>query len=139
MAETRPLETSFSPTEITRRVKEGHTRILALFQQYLATPPDSRQALVGQVLHELASHLEMEEDFLFEKLRKSGSEGQMRVEATEVEHEEVKSIILELQQSEGDDDQAWDEFFEDMMQSVRALFILEERDLLPLINRSLDA
>lgn len=139
MAESRPLETSSSPTEITRRVKEGHARILALFQQYLATPPDSRLALVGQVLHELASHLEMEEDFLFEKLRKSGSEGQKRIEATEVEHEEVKSMILELQQSEGDDDQALDEFFEDMMQSVRALFILEERDLLPLINRSLDA
>jgi hemerythrin superfamily protein len=139
MAETRPLDTSFSPTEITQRVKEGHARILTLFQQYLATPPDSRLALVRQVLQELATHLEMEEDFLFEKLRKSGSEGQKCLEATEVEHEEVKSMIIELQQSEGDDDQAWDEFFEDMMQSVRALFILEERDLLPLINRSLDA
>jgi hypothetical protein len=47
-------------------------------------------------------------------------------------------MILELQQSEGDDDQAFDEFFEDMMQSVRALFISEERNLLPLVDRSLE-
>lgn len=48
-------------------------------------------------------------------------------------------MILELQQSEADDDQALDEFFEDIMQSVRALFIFEERDLLPRIDRSLGA
>lgn len=45
-------------------------------------------------------------------------------------------MILELQHSEGDDDQARDEFFEDMMQSTRILFMTEERDLLPLIARS---
>lgn len=48
-------------------------------------------------------------------------------------------MILELQQSEADDDQALDEFFEDMMQSVQALFMIEERDLLPLIERSWNA
>ena len=45
-------------------------------------------------------------------------------------------MILQLQQTEGDDDQARDEFFEDMMQSVRVLFMTEERDLLPLVARS---
>ncbi len=92
-----------------------------------------------QILRELALHLEMEEDFVFEKLRNSGPEGRKRTGASVVEHEEIKAMILELQQSEGDDDQAWDEFFEDMMQSVRALFISEEYDLLPLVDRSLDA
>jgi hemerythrin superfamily protein len=136
MAETRHLQTSSSPADITRRIKEGHSRILALFQQYLATPPDSRQALMAQILHELASHLEMEETFLFEKVRKSGSEGRKRTEAIEVEYEEVKAMILELLQAEGDDDQALDEFFEDMIRSVQALFISEERELLPLIDPS---
>ncbi|MEO6307612.1 MAG: hemerythrin domain-containing protein [Nitrospiraceae bacterium] len=139
MADTKPLKTSSAPADITRRVKEGHERILALFQQYLASRPDSRQALVEQILHELAFHFEMEENLVFEKLRMSGPEGRRRTRATEVEHEEIKAMILELQQAEGDDDQAWDEFFEDMMQLVRALFISEERDLLPLVDRSLDA
>ena len=138
MAETRPLQTSSSSVDITRRVKEDHERILALFHQYLASPPDSRQTLVELILHELSSHLAMEENHLFERLRNSGPEGRKRTGATEVEHEEIKAMILELQQSEGDDDQALDEFFEDMMQSVRALFISEERDLLPLVDRSLD-
>ncbi len=54
-----------------------------------------------------------------------------------MENEEIKAMILELQHSEGDDDQAQDEFFEDMMQSVRVLFMTEERDLLPLVDRSM--
>jgi hypothetical protein len=54
----------------------------------------------------------------------------------EVENEEIKAMILELQHSEGDDDQERDEFFEDMMQSARVLFMTEERDLLPLVDRS---
>jgi len=91
---------------------------------------------MAQILHELASHLEMEETFLFEKVRKSGSEGRKRTEAIEVEYEEVKAMILELLQAEGDDDQALDEFFEDMIRSVQALFISEERELLPLIDPS---
>jgi hemerythrin superfamily protein len=131
MAETRPY--------IARRVMEEHERILALFQQYLASPPDSRQALVEQILHELTSHFEMEEDLVFRELRNLGPESLKWLGATEVEHEEIKAMILKLQQSEGDDDQAWDGFFEDMMQSVRALFFSEEHALLPLIDRSLDA
>jgi hemerythrin superfamily protein len=43
-----------------------------------------------------------------------------------------------LQQSETDDDQALDEFFEGMMQTVRAHFVTEERDLFPLVESSLD-
>ena len=54
-----------------------------------------------------------------------------------MENEEIKAMILELQHSEGDDDQAQDEFFEHMMQSVRVLFMIEERDLLPLVDRSM--
>ena len=72
-----------------------------------------------QILHQLASHLEMEEDLVFQELLKSGSKGRKLINANEVEHEEIKAMILELEHSEGDDDQELDEFFEDMMQSVR--------------------
>lgn len=50
-----------------------------------------------------------------------------------MESEGIKAMILDLQHAEGDDERARDEFFEDMMQSVRVLFITEERDLLPLV------
>ena len=118
-------------------VKHNHMQILALFQVYLGSPPDSRQAIQEQILRQLASHLDTEKDLLFREIRRLGPQGRKLVGEAEVENEEIKAMILELQHSEGDDDQARDEFFEDMMQSVRVLFLTEERDLLPLIDRSL--
>jgi hemerythrin len=44
------------------------------------------------------------------------------------------TMMSELQGSETDDDQALDEFFEDMMQTVRGHFAAEERDMFPLID-----
>ena len=138
MAPNRPVDTSSPHVDIRRVVKDHHTQILALFHLYLGSPPDSRQTIVGKILHELESHLQLEE-LLFQEVRSWGPQGRKLVEDAELEHEKVKVMILELQQSEGDDDQAMDEFFEDMMQSVRVLFMTEERDLLPLVDRSLDA
>jgi hypothetical protein len=137
MAPNRHVETP-RHIEFRRRVKDGHTQILALFHLYLGSPPDSRQPIRAKILYELASHLELEE-LLFGEIRRWGPQGRKLVEDAELEHENVKVMILELQQFEGDDDQAIDEFFEDMMESVRALFMTEERDLLPLVDHSLDA
>jgi hypothetical protein len=112
-------------------------QIMALFQVYLGSPPDSRQAIQAQILRQLASHLDTEKELLFQEIRRLGPLGQKFVGEAELEYEEIKAMILELQQSDGDDDQARDEFFEDMMQSVRILFMTEERELLPLVDRSL--
>ena len=125
---------SLPQVDLGPAVRNGQTQILALFHLYLNSPPDSRRAIVETILHQLASHLELEER-LFQEIRRRGH-GRKFVADTELEHEKVKVMLLELQQFEGDDDQAMDEYFEDMMQSVRALFSTEERDLLPLANRS---
>lgn len=138
MAQIRPIKTSSPAADIGRVVKDEHERILALFRLYLGSPADSRQAIVEEILHRLAMQLEREER-LFQEIKKSGSQARKLVGDTELEHEKLKVMILELQQSEADDDQALDEFFEEMMQSVRALFKIEERDLLPLVDRSLDS
>ena len=139
MTSHRPVHTTSSPyVGIRRAVKDHHKEILALFHLYLGSAPDSRQAIVEKILHQLASHLELEE-LLFQEVRRWGPQGRKLVEGAELEHDKVKVMILDLQQSEGDDDQATDEFFEDMMQAVRALFETEERDLLPLVDPSLDA
>lgn len=138
MAQAKPFKTASPLINIRRVIKGDHRQILALFHLYLGTPSDSRQAIVEQILDRLTSHLEMEEELLFEKIRKSGPEGMKLVGPAETEHKEVKAMIHEFQQSETDDDQALDEFFEDMIQTVRGLFVTEERDLLPLAERSLD-
>jgi hemerythrin superfamily protein len=138
VARIKPFKALSPPIDIRQVIKDDHTQILALFQLYLGTPSDSRQAIVGQILDRLPMHLEMEEELLFEKIRNSRPEGMKLVEDTEMEREEVRAMIHELQQSETDDDQASDEFFEDMMQTVRTHFVTEERDLLPLAGKSLD-
>lgn len=138
MAQANPFKTASPLINIRRVIKGDHRQILALFHLYLGTPSDSRQAIVEKILDRLTSHLEMEEELLFGKIRNAGPEGMKLVEDAEMEHEEVKTMIHELQRSETDDDQALDEFFEDMMQTVLAHFITEERNLLPLAERSLD-
>jgi hemerythrin HHE cation binding domain-containing protein len=132
MTANRSADRSLPQVDLGSAVTNGHTQILALFNLYLNSPPDSRQAIVETILYQLASHLELEER-LFQEVR---PHGRTLVADNELEHEKIKVMLHELQQFEGDDDQAMDEYFEDMMQSVRALFSTEERDLLPLANRS---
>ena len=115
-------------------VRDDHRHILALFQLYRATPADSRQSYVEQILQRLSDHFHMEER-LTEDVRHHGNEGRILVEQLLVEHEEIKAMIDELQQAENDDDESLDAFFEDMMQTVRAHFIAEERDLCPLLDK----
>ena len=136
MGQVEPKDTSSPFGDIGRRVKHNHMQILELFHLYLGSPPDARQAIQEQILHQLTSHLDTEKELLFREIRRSGPQGLTLVREAEVENEDIKSMILQLQHSEGDDDQARDECFEDMMQSVRVLFMTEERDLLPLVDRS---
>ena len=136
MGQPEPKDTSSPYGDIRRMVKHNHMQILALFQVYRGSPPDSRQAMQEQILRQLTSHLDTEKTLLFREIRRVAPQNLMLVREAEVENEEIKAMILQLQQTEGDDDQARDEFFEDMMQSVRVLFMTEEHDLLPLVDRA---
>ncbi len=136
MTEEKDSGTFVQAGDITKTVRNDHRHILALFQLYLNAPADSRHAIVDQILHQLTSHLQMEEELLYREIRNGGEQGRRLVQEALLEHEEVKAMMSELQQSETDDDQALDEFFEDMMQTVRAHFIAEERDMLPLVETS---
>ena len=136
MGQDESRDTSSPYGDIRRMVKHNHMQILALFQVYLGSLPDSRQALQGQILRHLTSHLDTEKTLLFREIRRLAPQSLMLVKEAEVENEEIKAMILQLQQTEGDDDQARDEFFEDTMQAAGVLFMTEERDLLPLVDRS---
>jgi hypothetical protein len=123
MAQTKPVDTSSPSSDIGRVVKDDHERIMALYRQYLDTAPDSRQAIVDELLQQLVLHLN-KGTRLFQGIRQSEPQSRGDIER---EREKVEAMILKLQQSETDDDQALDEFFENLMQSVQVLFALEER------------
>ena len=119
-------------------LKNHHTNIQALFRRYLGSSSGSRPAIVLEIIHRLQSHLEMEESMLFEVIRSSGFHSIDLVDDAILEHQEIQTMMRQLQQTEGEDDEVWEEMFEDMMQTAGVHFITEERDLLPLVDRSRD-
>lgn len=114
-----------------RILREDHRRILALFHLYLAMAADSRQSAVDQILGLLEEHFQKEERFLSTVAPRPDGQGSRRVGQVLIEHDELRAMIEELRGSETDDDQALDEFFEDMMHTVRLHFLTEEQDLFP--------
>lgn len=126
MVQSKPVDTSSPSSDIGREVKDDHERILALYRLYRDSPPDSRRAIVDELLHHIALHLE-KGTRLFQGIRESEPQGRKFLGDAEREHEKVNAMILTLQQSETDDDQALDDFFENLMQSVQVLFTFEKR------------
>jgi hypothetical protein len=120
-------------------LKSHHTNIQALFRRYRASPLTSRPAIVEEILYRLHSHLAMEGDVLLNVIRDSGPYGLDFIEDAILEHEDIQAMFHQLLQAEIDDGGEWDEMFEDMMQTARVHFLTEERDLLPLVDRSRDA
>lgn len=124
------------PNQTTiRMLREDHRQILALFHLYLAISPDSRQATVDQILGLLEEHFRKEEGFLTAgMLSHRDDQARTCVKQVHLEHDELRAMIGELRGSETDDDQALDDFFEDMMQTVRVHFLAKERDLFPRLD-----
>ena len=118
--------------------KNDHTNIQALFRRYLASRTEARPALVHEILSRLQSHLDMEENVLFAAIRASGSHGLNLVAAAIFEYEDIQSMFRELLQATMDDEEVWEERFEEMMRTANIHFITEQRDLLPLLDRSRD-
>ena len=126
--------TSVGASDVQKSVREQHRHILTLFQLYLNAEADARKPIVDQILDQLASHFQAEEALLYIGIRSGSEQGRHLVQEALLEHDEVKAMMTELKQAETDDDQALDEFFEDMMQTVRAHFLTEERDMFPLFE-----
>jgi hypothetical protein len=93
MGQAEPTKTSSPCAQIRRSVNHNHTQILASYQVYLRTPPDSRQAIQEQILRHLASHLDTEKELLFQEIRRLRPQGLPLVEEAEVENEKIKVAV----------------------------------------------
>ncbi len=133
MIHEKDYGTSIGADDVQKTVREQHRHILVLFQLYLSAEADSRKSIVDQILDQLASHLEEEEKMLYSQIQNATEPARHFVQEALLEHDEIKAMMSEMQQAETDDDQALDEFFEDMMQTVRAHFLAEERDMFPIL------
>lgn len=128
-----PRPTLQETSDVIKIMKNEHRQILALFQLYLAAEADSRQSLVDQILQRLDDHFEWEETLFNDDVR-IREQGASVIRRILLDHEEVKAMMTEFRHAETDDDESMDQFFEDMMQTVRVHFHAEERDLIPLFD-----
>jgi hypothetical protein len=119
-------------------LQNHHTNIQALFHRYLGAKAQSRPAIAKEILFRLQAHLAMEADVLFEVIRSGDPYAEDLVENAMLEHEDIQTMFSQLMESELSTG-IWVERFQDMMQTAQVHFITEERDLLPLVDRSRDA
>lgn len=125
-------------TGLSGVLKNHHVNIQALFNRYLGAQAQSRPAIAEEILFRLHSHLAMEADVLFEVIHSGDPYAEDLVENAMLEHEDIQTMFRQLMESEFSKG-VWEEKFQDMLQSAQVHFITEERDLLPLVDRSRDA
>jgi hemerythrin len=115
--------------DVRRTIETAHHEIRALFRQYLIAQADDRRPLMDTIFQRLASHLKWEEDYWYGHLQQNGHVRKRFADEAFREHDELKSMIQQIEQAESDDDEAIDEYFEDMIQTATAHFLKEERAL----------
>jgi hemerythrin superfamily protein len=115
--------------DVRRTIETAHYEIRALFKEYLSASADARRPIVDSILKRLASHLQWEEDFWYRRLKEQGDRHSRFADEAFREHDEVKSMIQQIEGAESDDDEALDQYFEDMMQTATAHFQKEEQAL----------
>jgi hypothetical protein len=123
---------------LTGLLKSHHRNVQALFDRYLVSPLSSRPAIVDEILIRLRLHLAVEDDVLLSVIRNSDPQGPDLIESTIVEYEDIQAMFRQIQ-ADIEEGERWEEMFQDMMQTVRVHCNTEERDLLPLVDRSRDA
>jgi len=97
-------------------IKEDHRRIEELFARFLETDSEtSQEALFEQIETGLNAHSEMEERVLYPALRQYAPE---KVDEAIDEHSEVKDLLLDLLESDLDED-AFESQFNRLVEDVR--------------------
>jgi len=97
-------------------IKEDHRRMEELFAKFLETDSEvSQEALFEQIETGLNTHSEMEERVLYPALRQFAPE---KVDEAIDEHSEVKDLLLDLLESDLDED-AFESQFNRLVEDVR--------------------
>jgi hemerythrin superfamily protein len=97
-------------------IKEDHRRIEELFAKFLETDSEvTQESLFEQIETGLNTHSEMEERVLYPALRKFAPE---KVDEAIDEHAQVKDLLLDLLESDLDED-AFESQFNRLVEDVR--------------------
>jgi iron-sulfur cluster repair protein YtfE (RIC family) len=106
--------------DVFELLKQDHQKVSGIFQQIqAATGPnsaDERTQLFGQLKQELDLHAHVEETILYPALKQPAETRNITMEAYE-EHQEVKDLLTEIEQTPVGDEE-WDTLLMELKESV---------------------
>ncbi|HEV2707376.1 MAG TPA: hemerythrin domain-containing protein [Pyrinomonadaceae bacterium] len=98
-------------------LKQDHQKVSGLFQRIeAASATGERQQLFVQLKQELDLHAQVEETILYPALKQAEATRNITLEAYE-EHQEVKDLLAEIQQTPPDDEE-WTTLVMELRESV---------------------
>jgi hemerythrin-like domain-containing protein len=127
------------PTDAIAMLKADHQRVKDLFAQYEATSnPATKRTLVEEVLGELETHTQLEENVFYPTVNEGTDEGPELVKASLAEHQTMKQLMQELQGMAHDTDE-FDTKFQELIRNVEHHVEEEEAEMFPLAEEELAA
>ena len=120
------------PTDAIAMLKADHQRVKDLFAQYEATRnPATKRTLVEEVLRELETHAQLEENVFYPAYDEmTGKNGTPLVADSRLAHEHVRELMSELQGIDLDE-AAFEVKFHELMGIVREHVAEEENAMFP--------
>jgi len=111
-------ETNHPPDDAIAMLTTDHRQVRALFQQYADTSdPYLKQIIAEHVFAELTLHMLLEETVFYPAVAEwADEEGKQLVEEALQDHQEIKSLIETLQET--DDDAAFEATFHTLREHV---------------------
>ena len=126
-----------TPEEAIEMLKADHQKVRDLFQQYAAASDQNTQRQIAdQVFVELETHAQLEEMVFYPAFEEEADEeGKHLVEEACQEHQEVKTLIVELRGREADEE--FDTKFRELMDNVEHHVQEEESEMFPMAEEIL--
>ncbi len=116
--------------DVFELLKQDHQKVSGIFQRIEATADASqRQQLFGQLKQELDLHAQVEETILYPALKQAAQTRSLTMEAYE-EHQEVKDLLAEIEQTPPDDEE-WTALVTELKESVEHHVDEEEGEMFP--------
>ena len=113
-------------------LKQDHQKVSGIFQQIEAAETDAaeqRTQLFTQLKQELDLHAHVEETILYPALKQASETRSITLEAYE-EHQEVKDLLAEIEQTPVGDEE-WDALVAELKESVEHHVEEEEGEMFP--------
>lgn len=116
--------------EMLRLLANDHQQTARLLKQLLAARENAEQRwLFIELKHKLDTHARIEEEIFYPALRE-GQEGDARIDESVVDHEAVRSLLLQMEQSIPGSSR-WVQCLEELKSKVEHHVQEEERELFP--------